>query len=282
MPTALFLSPHLDDVAFSCGGTVARLAAAGWRCVLATAFTRSVPHPTGFALACQADKGLPADVDYLALRRAEDAGACRALGAEPVWLDLPEAPHRGYGSAAELFAGVKDADDVWRPLADRLHALHREAAPDLVFTPQGLGNHVDHVQLIRAADAVRLLGAACWYRDTPYAIRDPAADPAAGVPTGPEFAVPVGAHLAAKLEACAAYRTQLGFQFGGESAMRDRLSAFALAEGGGESAERFVGRIPPTLAGRRAVWLEDATVTRTGGPRAGSGGAGGSLHDRPR
>ena len=83
MPHALALSPHLDDAAFSCGGTLARLAAAGWRVTLCTAFTRSVPDPTGFALACQLDKGLGPEVDYMALRRAEDDAACAALGATP-------------------------------------------------------------------------------------------------------------------------------------------------------------------------------------------------------
>ena len=95
--TALALSPHLDDAAFSCGGTLALLVSRGWRVVLATLFTRSMPDPQGFALACQLDKGLDATVDYMALRRAEDVAACRALGlGEPVHIPLPEAPHRVY------------------------------------------------------------------------------------------------------------------------------------------------------------------------------------------
>ena len=123
MPTALFLSPHLDDVAFSCGGTLAKLAAAGWHCVLATAFTKSVPNPTGFALTCQTDKGLSPGLDYLAVRRAEDAEFGRIVGAaEVLWLDFPEAPHRGYASAAELFAGLKIQDEVSDPLTERLMA----------------------------------------------------------------------------------------------------------------------------------------------------------------
>ena len=98
--TALFLSPHLDDAVFSCGGTIALLPRAGWRVIVATVFTRSVLNPPGFAPACQLDKGLTPDVDYMALRRDEDAAACARLGAEVRWLDALEAPHRGYGSAA--------------------------------------------------------------------------------------------------------------------------------------------------------------------------------------
>ena len=69
MPTALALSPHLDDAAFSCGGLLASLAQAGWRVVMATLFTGSVAEPKGFALACQLDKGLGPEIDYMALRR---------------------------------------------------------------------------------------------------------------------------------------------------------------------------------------------------------------------
>ncbi len=104
MPTALALSPHLDDAAFSAGGLLATLAEAGWRVVMATLFTQSVPAPEGFALACQLDKGLGPEVDYMALRRGEDDRAARALGiAPPLHLPFREAPHRGYGSAPELF-----------------------------------------------------------------------------------------------------------------------------------------------------------------------------------
>ena len=70
--TALFVAPHLDDVVFSCGGTLAALADQGWRTVMVTAFTQSIVPAEGFALACQLDKGLAPDVDYMALRRAED------------------------------------------------------------------------------------------------------------------------------------------------------------------------------------------------------------------
>jgi len=236
MPAALFISPHLDDVAFSCGGIARRLADAGWRTVLCTIFTRSMPDPQGFALACQLDKGLPPETDYMALRRAEDDAAAKALRAGEVeWLGLPEAPHRGYHSAPALFGEQVAADDaadaVEAALAPRLAAGY-----DLVFAPQGLGDHIDHRHV---RDAVARLAAThgqservAWYRDTPYAIRHPGAAPRFGaLPRDAEIAVPInGAPLAAKLDSCAAYASQIGFQFGGEAAMREALSRFAAAE----------------------------------------------------
>lgn len=248
MPTALFLSPHLDDVAFSCGGTVAALAASGWRCIIATAFTKSTVKPTGFALACQTDKGIAADVDYMAVRRMEDAVATAALGAEPRWLDLPEAPHRGYRSAADLFAGIQPHDEIHEALAGQLGELCQSLGPARVFAPQGLGNHADHLELIRAVCMSLPVDDTVWYRDTPYAIRSPGAIPHAVTAGRPEFRIPIGGHLTSKLTACAAYQTQLGFQFGGDGAMREALAAFALVEGKGQPAERFLGRVPDGLS----------------------------------
>ena len=207
-PTALFVSPHLDDVAFSCGGTLAALARDGWHCTLLTCFTATVPDPRGFALRCQTDKGIPPDVDYMALRRREDARAAAVLGAaEVVHLALPEAPHRGYDAPAALFGGVRDGDDVWRALAPLL-----PTGDDAVFLCQGKGNHVDHLQVLRAAGAAGLYGLA--YADLPYDLAGTDGEPG-----------PVAPDLATKVDACAAYGTQLGFQFGGEARMRAILGA---------------------------------------------------------
>jgi hypothetical protein len=117
---AVAVSPHLDDAVFSAGGTLAALAAAGWRVRVVTCFTASVADPSPFALSTQLDKGLGAEIDYMALRRAEDAAALQRLGAEPVHLPLPEAPHRGYTSAPDLFAGQHADDDVTGPLTEAL------------------------------------------------------------------------------------------------------------------------------------------------------------------
>ena len=203
MPQALFLSPHLDDVAFSCAGTAIRLAQEGWRVTVLTVFTQSVSNPQGFALACQLDKGLSPDADYMALRRAEDQEFCRRAGlCEPVHLPFPEAPHRGYHSAAALFSGVLPGDEVWR-------ALPAWEAP-LLFAPQALGNHADHLQVARSVNTPAML-----YQDSPYALRQNAWSP---------VLVDTSAVLEQKLWAIEAYETQLPFQFGGVAGMRQALA----------------------------------------------------------
>lgn len=238
MPSALFLSPHLDDVAFSCSATLMQLISAGWNVQLVTVFTASVENPQGFALACQTDKGLAPEVDYMALRRAEDREFCRLAGIENArYWDFAEAPHRGYDSAPELFAGVKTGDEVWREIAEKLRGLDDF---DAVFAPQGLGNHVDHLQVIRAVFDADLAAKTRWYRDTPYAIRQPDAAPSEWLPPGlDEIFVPFGTPIIAqKVAACCAYESQIGFQFGGAIEVARKLADF-------HRAEALLGACPP-------------------------------------
>ena len=196
---ALFVSPHLDDVAFSVGAAFAALSKAGWHTILLTVFTRSVPNPTGFALECQTDKGIAPDVDYMALRRAEDEKAAEILGAaEVIHLPHAEAPHRGYDSAEALFGKPDDGDELTLELPSF----------DELFVPQGIGGHVDHVLVVRATNHLE----ARRYRELPYGLEDQAEA------EGDAFAP-----SSRKLDACAAYASQLPFQFGGEAKMRAAL-----------------------------------------------------------
>lgn len=216
----LAISPHLDDAAFSAGATLAARAEEGWEVTVATCFTGNVARPQGFALACQLDKGLPPDVDYMALRRQEDRDACAALGARAVHLPFLEAPHRGYASAPELFAARRADDDMVDRLAPALAALLAEEAPDLVFGPLCLGDHVDHHVVRDALTAAIGARALLLWEDWPYA------DRLERVAATPALAVPLTDRTrAARLAACLAYRTQIGFQFGGADALRTRTAA---------------------------------------------------------
>jgi LmbE family N-acetylglucosaminyl deacetylase len=243
MPRALALSPHLDDAVFSAGGVLARLAQSGWDVTVATIFTATVPAPTGFALACQTDKGLPPDADYMAIRRAEDLSACAALGAGAVHLPLREAPHRGYGSAAALFEPPRADDAAEQEAREAVAPLLRDLRPDLLLAPQGIGGHVDHVITVRALRRLASPAPILWWRDFPYTNRAdtprrPFEDTLALLP---ETELPTDP--AAKHAACAAYATQLGFQFGGMDGL-----ARALAATKGREIARLQGKLP-ALAG---------------------------------
>ena len=240
MAIALLLSPHLDDAVFSCGGTILTLVRRGWRVVVATVFTRSVHPATGFALACQRDKGLGDDVDYMALRRGEDADAVAMLGAETLWLDLPEAPHRGYETAPALFSEFVSEDGVAASLETILDRTMRDLNPDLLLAPAALGGHVDHRRVLDAVIAVGGDHAVAFWHDVPYIIRDPDAVVANPVLASLEnISLPIPDALDLKTDAAVAYRSQTRFQFGGDEQTVMALRQLALQQGEGVAAERF-------------------------------------------
>lgn len=218
----LAISPHLDDAAFSAGGLLASRVDQGWDVTIATCFTGNVAQPTGFALACQLDKGLGADVDYMALRRAEDRAACAALGARAIHLPFLEAPHRGYASAAMLFAARLPDDRIVDAVATALTGLLAAERPDLVLGPLCLGNHVDHHVVLDAMRQTCAAHAVLLWEDWPYADREArvAAEPSMIERLTPET-------RARRIAACAAYTSQLGFQFGGVEAMAERTGRIA-------------------------------------------------------
>ena len=226
MPTVLAVSPHLDDAIFSAGGSLCRYAREGWRVLVATVFTASTPNPSGFALTCQLDKGLAADVDYMALRRNEDAVACTLIGAEPIWLPFVEAPHRGYHSAEALFAGLRRDDAVVDEITPALIRLIERTDPDIVMAPQAIGAHADHIALYAALSACSR-PMQLWI-DFPYAARS-ASRPspfAEAIRSLSQRTIDLhGDELRIKREAVACYASQLAFQFGGSRAAAIAIDA---------------------------------------------------------
>ena len=95
-----------------------------------------------------------------------------------------------------------------------------------------------------------------WYRDTPYAIRQPSAQPSPGVPDDGFSVVSVpfsGETLARKIGGCGLYASQIPFQFGGAEPLRSKLTGFHRAEAAAVHAktlfaERFLGRAELALA----------------------------------
>ena len=255
---ALFISPHLDDVAFSCGGTLARMIHHGWEITLLTVFTASMPNPHGFALRCQTDKGIAPEVDYMRLRRAEDQRFAALVGKPWVvhW-PFPEAPHRGYESPQALFAGMRVEDVIWQEIGADLRRFAHKLQPDVVFAPQGLGNHVDHLHVIEAVHLAGLTDITCWYRDTPYAIRDPYAAASSRLPQSlVECAVTIDEALDTKIHGCGAYATQIGFQFGGVEAAHAKLRAFHAAEATRLGVQEYAEALQVPAGTDCAAWFD--------------------------
>lgn len=158
----LFLSPHADDVALSCGGQIATLTRQGERVIIFTVMAGDLPYgfqPTDFTRELHERWNLTDDT-VIEARRAEDTSAARMLGAEIKFGPYPEAVYRinpNDGSAlypdeAAIFGEVHPDDPVREArraaVIQAIMKLFELSNDDSVHVPLGIGSHVDH-QLVR-------------------------------------------------------------------------------------------------------------------------------------
>lgn len=178
----IYLSPHLDDAVLSCGGQIHRHAQAGDSVLVLTVMAAPVvpwPPPSAFADELFQQFGLDAKMNEV--RRAEDRRACEILGADSHHDDGIEALLRRakdgralYATREALFDRVAPGDE---PLVDALAQRFGALPPaGQVVCPLGVGGHVDH-QIVRRAAERAFGNKLAFYEDYPYANRRGALEP---------------------------------------------------------------------------------------------------------
>lgn len=244
--THVYLSPHLDDAALSCGGAIAAQLAAGERVLVVTISTASPPPAGPFSALAQelhANWGLAAD-QAVAARLVEEHEAMRRLGVDYYWLGRLDAIYRypeAYNTREALFSAPAPNDPLFIDLHTFFGAL-RERVPSATFyAPLGVGSHVDHL-LTHAASRIALGAAVRLYEDLPYATAPGALDARMRQLNEPASAaaITIDTTLAQKLHAVHAYASQLKELFGGPDAMERTMTAYAasVAPSGGRYGER--------------------------------------------
>jgi LmbE family N-acetylglucosaminyl deacetylase len=237
---AVYLSPHLDDAAFSCGGQIHARARRGERVLVVTVFAGPAP-PTDrlspFAASLHRLWGLDRS-DVVEARRAEDRGAVAVLGADCLHLELSDAIYRTDEHGQPLYPAFAALFDDTRREDDTLEASLRDAlgtlpASPFVAAPLGVGAHVDHGIVHRAARAVLPRDRLWLYEDYPYAESWRARRRSTARCGGwDKRAEPlVEADLAAKCRAISCYASQLGTAFRGDQLER-RVRRFHRRRGG--------------------------------------------------
>ncbi len=245
----LFLAPHYDDVALSCGGTVAALADAGERPLIATIFggEPTAADLTVFARWQHERWGTGAD-DTIATRLAEDRAAAAILGCDTAILSFLDAIYRGdsYLSDEALFGPLLPSDEpVVAQVVAAVRGLLADAAPlATLYVPLAIGEHVDHQLVYRAGRALAAAGRhVLAYPDFPYAILGDATDrrlARVADEVGPPELRPIAATLDRRIAAIGAYRSQLPVIFRFTDDWRATVAASAAAVAGGDGvAERF-------------------------------------------
>lgn len=169
----IFLSPHLDDVVFSCGGLVWELSNSGQAVEIWTICAGDPIEENLSPLAGSLHKNWGLGLDAVQIRRGEDQEACRIVGASPRYIPILDCIYRTsspgefyYPDEEDIFGGFNPAESGL--IASLSQQLEREIPGDAkVIAPLGIGNHVDH-ELTRKA-ASRLNIPLTYYADYPYA-----------------------------------------------------------------------------------------------------------------
>ena len=173
--TWVYLSPHFDDVALSCGGLVWEQAQSG---VLVSIWTICAGDPppgdlSPFAQMLHArwEAGQNAPMQ----RKGEDIKSCRHLEASYRHFTIPDCIYRRHAQTGEfMYASLDALSGLLHPGdASIINEIHKELHGSLpsdttLVCPLALGNHVDH-QLTR--QAAEELGWKLWYyADFPYVL----------------------------------------------------------------------------------------------------------------
>jgi LmbE family N-acetylglucosaminyl deacetylase len=244
----IYLSPHLDDAALSCGGLIAQQSLAGEQVEIWTICAGDPPPGSFSAFVEELHARWQAGSQAAALRRQEDLVACGLLSATGRHLPIPDCVYRRAGldywqpnlqapagsdleTTAHLYPDRGTIFAALHPLEDglvRRLSLHlmNELPPNAeLVCPLTLGGHVDH-QLTR--QAAELLGRPLWYyADFPYVLEQ--GEQVAALEAGgwkmSRFSVSQSA-LEAWMQAVAAHESQISTFWPDLAAMQAAISAY--------------------------------------------------------
>lgn len=236
----IYLSPHLDDAALSCGGRIAQETAVV-RKVLIVTIMAGEPEPganSTFIQELHQRWGLAQNAT--AVRRAEDVSACHILGAAYQHLQIPDCIYRLnpatgeplYPEWAQVIADIHPYEQ--KLIAQLTHQFKALPSTHQVVAPLAIGNHVDH-QIVRRA-AERCFGSELiYYEDYPYANDETAftAVIPSHSPTWQAHTFPISAEvLQTKINAIAAFSSQLSTFFNGRADLEKQIGAYTNKRGG--------------------------------------------------
>ncbi len=155
---AIFVSPHLDDAVFSCGGLMGKLLLEGPVLVL-NLFTKYLSDLKIHGAVLGAE------------RYQEELDAARFLGFESRNMDELDAPFRrdGYRQLGNLFRPPVPEDIAWLlQLRQKLFGLLAEVDFEQIYVPLGIGWHVDHVVTHLVFEPWAQKPQLLYYEDAPY------------------------------------------------------------------------------------------------------------------
>lgn len=248
----VFIEPHFDDVAFSCGGLLSELSQAGTDIDLVTVFTEGPSSGEQLSperlspLARDIHEGWGAAINPYQTRKREAMDAIASLGARSHWLGLQEALYRepALTSPEELLEleGDPQEDSSFQDVTEALKEFLEktlgklESPPSspsvLLFAPLGVGGHRDHSLVHRAVRDLPLKrqGIATWYyEDFPYTLDIDALKRRVRQLGGrwEPTTVDVRSSIEARASLSARYATQVGAIFESQENLEESIRSYA-------------------------------------------------------
>ncbi len=233
----IYLSPHFDDAALSCGGMIAAQTARNQQ-VLVFTICSGVPPATqpfsAFAQYVHTTWNLPPD-QVIQRRLAEDQAALKCLGADGFYAGLLDAIYRqphAYIDNETLFGQIAAEDTLVCDLSAILVEVALKFPTAIWYAPLGVGHHVDHCSTYDAARTLIETGVSMvFYEDFPY-VAVPGAlqgrlQEIAGAGSLSSQVVGVEPTIERKIEAIKAYTSQLEVLFGSVESMAQAVMTYA-------------------------------------------------------
>lgn len=242
----VYLSPHLDDAALSCGGAIAAQSAAG-EAVLVITLCTAIPESEALrgplAEEFHGDWNLPHD-EAVTARLQEDLAAMDLMGCDSLWLGLLDSIYRmpfAYDTREKLFGRPLPDDPLYTSLRDVLPHLRQLFPQARFYVPMGIGYHVDH-QIVYDIALEYLTGHMALYEDVYYVLLAGERERRMAElrQTLQAEYIDISASIDRKVAAINCYASQVPELFGGSEAMERDIRGYAssLAEHKGHFAER--------------------------------------------
>lgn len=237
---AIYLAPHLDDAALSCGGQIYTKSKNGEKILIVTIMAGDPPTDVIVGHAVELHERWEIKNDVIATRRAEDTVACKILGADYVHWQIPDCIYRFVPETNIPFY------PTWPEIIGKIHPqeiglvqnltkqFSKLPTADRVLAPLTIGNHVDH-QIVRQAAELCFIDNLFYYEDYPYVQTTGALDKV--IPKGSSSwmatQIPLSAKaLQIKADAITAYKSQLSTFFNGRNDLEQQLNSYAAQIGG--------------------------------------------------
>jgi LmbE family N-acetylglucosaminyl deacetylase len=240
----IYLSPHPDDAALSCGGLIWEQTQGGTAVNVWTICAGDPPpgplSPLAQSLQArwQTMRCTQRRLQASQLRRQEDLVSCQVLGARPLHFDLPDCIYRRDAPGGSfLYTSEESLNETLHPAEQPLvAALSRRLAEQLptsaaLICPLAIGGHVDHRLVRQAAELLDL--PLCYYADFPYVINQPDELASMLPPDWTAATYPITpAGMQAWNDSIAAHASQISTFWSSSEEMRLALHSYCQQQGG--------------------------------------------------